>query len=314
MENSNASSLSLALSSGGARGAYQSGALLFLSEAGLKFSTVAGVSVGAINGAMYSQGNGSPKSVETIISVWQSLAKKNMVQVNPVSLSKIASCLFSGIADIPLKIASLKDIHILDPRPFEELIEGYIDFQGLLRSPIKFYVGIMEAFHPLFDVVLPHLKDVSFISNHDTDEETFKRVVLASAAMPFFFPSKNINGRKWSDPGLTCPLPDKILYDQGYRRIVSLFLSDDILENPLDFPDTILFQIRPSQGIDSGLNSTFDFSEMTISKLIELGYQDAKNIWLESRVWFDKILKLQAQGKRNQELVSKLQARKHGRK
>lgn len=308
------SSLSLALSSGGARGAYQSGALLFLSEAGLEFSTVAGVSVGAINGAMYSQGNGSPEAVKQIIAVWHSLARKDMVKVNPGSFSKIASCLFSGISDIPMALAALKDIHLLDPRPFEDVINEYIDFKRLLKSPIKFYVGIMMAFHPLFDVVLPHLKDVSFISNHDTDEDTFRKVILASAAMPFFFPARNIGGRKWSDPGLTCPLPDKILFDQGYRRILSLFLSDDILENPLDFPATVLFQIRPSQVIDSGLSSTFDFSEMTITKLIELGYQDAKKTWLESRAWFEKILELKARGQRNQELVNKLPVRKHGRK
>ncbi len=113
-------------------------------------------------------------------------------------------------------------------------------------------------------------------------ETPFGKVILASATMTFF-PARVIGGNKWSDPGLTCPLPDKILYDQGYRRILSIFLSDDILENPLDFPDTVLYQIRPSQGIDFGLSSTFDFSSPTISKLIELGYQDAKKLGLKAK-------------------------------
>lgn len=58
--------LALALSAGGARGAYQAGAMLFFAEQGIKFSAVAGTSIGALNGAHYAQGDGSVAHIEKL--------------------------------------------------------------------------------------------------------------------------------------------------------------------------------------------------------------------------------------------------------
>lgn len=48
--------MALALSAGGARGAYEVGALLFLAEHGVRFDAVSGASIGALNGAFWMPG------------------------------------------------------------------------------------------------------------------------------------------------------------------------------------------------------------------------------------------------------------------
>ena len=49
--------LGLALEGGGARGAYHIGAMQACMEEGLSFGAIAGTSIGAINGAMFAQGD-----------------------------------------------------------------------------------------------------------------------------------------------------------------------------------------------------------------------------------------------------------------
>ena len=47
----------LILAGGGAKGAYQTGAWRALRELGISFEAIAGVSIGAINGALIAQGD-----------------------------------------------------------------------------------------------------------------------------------------------------------------------------------------------------------------------------------------------------------------
>src|SRR5690625_7269705 len=49
----------LCLASGGARGAYQAGALVALAERGERYDRIIGTSIGALNGAFYAQSVGS---------------------------------------------------------------------------------------------------------------------------------------------------------------------------------------------------------------------------------------------------------------
>jgi len=84
------------------------------------------------------------------------------------------------------------------------------------------------------------------------------------------------------------PLPAGELYRRGHRRIVSVFLSDDTIQNRAEFPAAALLQIRPSVNIKTGWTSCFDFSRASIERLIALGYTDAQTYIGEAQDIFEK--------------------------
>src|SRR5574344_792418 len=63
----------LVLQGGGAKGAYQAGAILAFEKKGIKFDGVVGTSIGAINAAFYASDN-----IKGMISLWKSTDSKNL--------------------------------------------------------------------------------------------------------------------------------------------------------------------------------------------------------------------------------------------
>src|SRR5438552_4126819 len=85
----NPKDLALALAAGGARGAYHSGAMLFLAEQGLRFAFVSGASIGSLNASFYAQGDGSPGHVEDLIHRWRAVPNLGIIRVNKTTALKI---------------------------------------------------------------------------------------------------------------------------------------------------------------------------------------------------------------------------------
>ena len=66
----------IALGGGGAKGAYQIGAWQALQEAGVQYEAVAGVSVGALNGALMTM-----RDLETAKRVWENITFSQVIDV-----------------------------------------------------------------------------------------------------------------------------------------------------------------------------------------------------------------------------------------
>jgi NTE family protein len=133
-----------------------------------------------------------------------------------------------------------------------------------------------------------------------------RQALLASTAIPLVFPSQEISGQKFSDAGYVDPLPGQVLYQDGASRIISIFLADSTIQNRADYPGATIFQIRPSLRIDEGWTSGLDFSQQAIDKLIELGYQDARDNYAQVLRIVQGILLLQEQGSRIKKLADEL--------
>ena len=69
--------IALSLEGGGARGAYQIGAVKALFENGYKFDAIVGTSIGAINGAYIAQGD-----FDKIYSMWQTMSFKDLFDLD----------------------------------------------------------------------------------------------------------------------------------------------------------------------------------------------------------------------------------------
>ncbi len=272
-------SLALALAAGGARGAYQAGAMLFFAEQGIKFSAVAGTSIGALNGAYYAQGDGSAAHIEGLVHIWQSLSDRRFLQITEATVASAVTLLTTmDTATLASTVTNLAlgGFSLLDPKPIADLLDTYLDYKKICRSPLRFTITTLPEIAPLFDIITARWRKATHHHAHELDPEILRQVLLASSAIPLAFPSQDIQIGKHADASLTNPLPAQVFRDGHTRIIFSLFLSDDVVQNRAEFPGQVLFQVRPSVRLQTGLSSLFDFSRQTIDQLITLGYQDAE--------------------------------------
>lgn len=271
--------MALALSAGGARGAYEVGALLCLAEHGVRFDAVSGASIGALNGAFYAQGDGSPAHMRELAARWRAMPSAGIIRADA---SQAAALLASLCAkERPLVKRALHALAVgrgglLDPRPMERLLDAWIDYDAVRTSRCDLLVAVLEETEPLLDLVTSAWRTATYFRAADCPTATLRSALLASAAAPFAFPARMVDRAKYSDAGFVDPLPAGELYRRGHRRIVSVFLSDDTIQNRADFPAAALLQIRPSVNIKTGWTSCFDFSRASIDRLITLGYTDAQ--------------------------------------
>jgi len=285
-------SVALALAAGGARGAYQAGAMFFLAEKGVKFDAVSGTSIGSLNAAYYAQGDGSVEHIQHLVELWYSISKHGVIQF---SKETIISQLRQG------------QFGILDQEPVARLLDKWLDYEQICHSSTKLTIAVLPETMPLLDIMTGPWRKAHYVHAHKLGSAKLKQALLAATAIPMAFPSQKIDGeQQYADAAFADELPAQVLYTQGVRKIVSIFLSDRTLQNRVDFPGCSLLQIRPSLNIDLGLSSVFNFSQQAIKELISLGYEDAKTYYNEVEKIIQGIKNTHIKGNNIEELAKKL--------
>ena len=88
-------SIGLVLSGGGARGAHEVGALLYIAETRPELlervRIVSGTSVGAINAAFLASRGVTPQSVRDLADLWQGLRVNDLISLSHVAAVKMVS-------------------------------------------------------------------------------------------------------------------------------------------------------------------------------------------------------------------------------
>lgn len=165
------------LSGGGFRGIFEISALDCLTEVvGIEADGYAGVSVGAIVGAMAAQGK-----IPEFRAQWLAIENKAEIFHEPGVLGTLAA-LLSGKT-------GLNDISKL-----KKLLAENIDINALRTSGIEFQVGVVNF-------------QTGNYETHRSDEPDFLSFILASASVPFTFPLVEINGQQYGDGGVKHILP-----------------------------------------------------------------------------------------------------------
>ena len=129
--------IALVLPGGGARGAYEVGALSVLLPAlearGERVSLVCGTSVGAINAALLGSLAHLPAEAQAELALerWRSLRREDVVAPLlgtglPLQLARLA-----GDA---LRLPGVRRGSLLDPRPLRRFLERRLDWDGLHRN------------------------------------------------------------------------------------------------------------------------------------------------------------------------------------
>ncbi len=228
--------VALVLTGGGARGAYQVGVLRWMARnfPALRVPIVTGVSAGAVNAAHLAGHHGSfPQAVAELEGLWRQLTLENVFRLSAGALAwsgvRWAARLMSGGLLPSPQVKAL-----LDTEPLRNYLEeAYAAVRGeitgvdynLRRGTLK-AVAISTTDYSTGESVVwvqgrgirpwlrPHRRAVHTRLNVDH--------VMASAAIPLFFPAVKI-GRSWYGDGgiqLTAPLSPALHLGAG--RIIAI--------------------------------------------------------------------------------------------
>jgi len=177
-------SRALCLSGGGSRGSYQVGVMKALCEAGHEWSSVHGISVGALNGAWVAMNSEHEQkyNIEGLYAIWRAIEKTEDM-VKPWSNIRFFNYLMSIWKGSLNSSKNLKTI-----------IDNHIDLSRIKTSGIKLTVGCCSL-------------NTGEYRSIDGGNQYIKDFVLASSLLPVVFEPLLIDGEKWVDGGIRHQIP-----------------------------------------------------------------------------------------------------------
>lgn len=108
---------------------------------------------------------------------------------------------------------------------------------------------------------------------NDYGGEEVEKLLLASSALPIVYPPVNFRGSLYWDGGMVDNTPIEVLYKQGYRNLLVIYLNpEDKVETYKD-ANVVAFAPTEKWGF---LEGTLNFDGATIRKRIEQGYRETK--------------------------------------
>ncbi|NET41001.1 patatin-like phospholipase family protein [Okeania sp. SIO2B3] len=292
--------IGLVLAGGGAKGAYEAGALSYLAEINFAPHMIAGTSIGALNGAVIASYPDFSVAVEQLNILWDKLGSEKVLHLNPEGIKKVAynaaktfvPAFQSWFFDLISEIAIDGDkVSLFNPDTVEKLLKEAVK-PSAIRSGKELWVAVFPALK-IPGIDYDHLLGMlQFLAGSSAkwlrvqdckDDELLYNLLLASAAIPFAFPPREIKGKYFVDGALGDNVPLGALSKEGCTHAIVIHLGNAVTWNRYDFPEQAIIEIRPTQSLNKNqaliagdITSMLDFSSERISQLKQLGYQDAK--------------------------------------
>jgi NTE family protein len=241
----------LVLAGGGARGAYEAGALSVILPAldarGERPSIYVGTSVGAINGGMLASTHHLPveEQVDELVSIWRTVTRGDVMRPILTRSGPIDLLRFAGRM---LSVPGVRLTSLLDPQPLWDNLAGWFDVEQLHRNVDASAVGaaavVTTSARSGRTVVFVESAEhrplhrshaVAYVPTRLTVEH-----VGASAAIPLLWPPVRIEvperARGWYvDGGTRLNTPIKPALDLGADRLV--VVAVDSIAGPVMQPD-----------------------------------------------------------------------------
>ena len=236
MQGTGAERTALVLTGGGARGAYQAGALLGMLELGIgadgrcPFPVLVGTSAGALNvGMLAAYADDWPEAVRRLTALWRGVRATDVFRTDVRSLGSLGAKWVKDLSFGGLTQQSAPK-SLLDNSPLRGFLSHAVDFERLHHNIAS---GALDAL-VVSAVDLHTANGVAFVETRLATPLWRRRRwsverarigvdhLLASSAIPIFFPSVPINGRHFGDGSLrnTNPLSPAIHLDA--RRIATI--------------------------------------------------------------------------------------------
>ncbi|MCC5791254.1 MAG: patatin-like phospholipase family protein [Legionellaceae bacterium] len=223
--------IALYLAGGGARGAYQAGVLKainnILQVRQVPFAMISGVSVGSINASLLaSLAHDFPLAVERLESMWRSLHCNRVFKTSNYHLGKTVLRNVSNIL-----IRRRHSGYLLDSSPLRDLIDKEIDFSLINDNLSENGLQTVEILSHCYEAN----QTVSFYQHYEQNFENWAyprhcsrrsdisaNTVMASSALPLFFPPIKIDTQHYGDGsmGLVAPLRGAIRFSMHKVLIV----------------------------------------------------------------------------------------------
>jgi NTE family protein len=256
--------IALVLAGGGARGAYEAGALSVILPAlerrGERPTMYVGTSVGSLNAVALAAWQELPvaEAVERLLGVWLNISKSQVIRRIIFPSGPLAMARYAGEL---LSVPGLRLSSILDPSPLRANLAHWIDWSELHASVAAGAVDAVAAVttstrtgRTVVFVEVPAPAERELHRSHEIAyvlAELGVEHVSASAAIPLLFPAVRISAparaRGWYvDGGTRLNAPIKPALDLGADRLVVVATDsiagpvleaggDDEDEDPPDF-------------------------------------------------------------------------------
>lgn len=215
--------IALYLAGGGSRGSYQAGVLKAIAEIlavkKMPFELISGVSVGSINAAILAENaHDFPLAVAKLENLWSGIHCQQIFNASNFALSK---SVFRNIGNLVIK--QRQSGFLLDTKPLHEFVRSNIDFTAIRENIANKNLATMEVITHCYEAQ----QTISFYDHYAADFEDWyyprhvsqraelnDHHILASSALPLFFPPAKISGFHYGDGsmGLVSPLRGAIRF------------------------------------------------------------------------------------------------------
>jgi NTE family protein len=234
--------VALVLQGGGALGSYQAGVIEGLSGSGIEIDWVAGISIGAVNAAIYA-GNPEALRVERLHAFWDRMT--GALPSFPIFPDdrirefihewSAGYVMMTGVPGFfkPRNVSPMfaapgspEALSFYDSAPLEETLDALIDWDLLNSGAVRLSVGAVDVESGNF-----HYFDT-------TETRIDARHIMASGALPPGLPPIEIDGRLWWDGGLVSNTPLTHVLDHQQGSLLAFQV--DLFAAATELPRTIM--------------------------------------------------------------------------
>ncbi len=256
-------SYGLVLEGGGARGAYQIGVWKAIRELGINISAVVGTSVGALNGALFAQGD-----YEKALNIWENIRYSSIINIEDDLADKLSGFKWR---EVSVHESGQQFLEIIlnrgfDITPLKKMLNEVLDEQLLRDSKVDF--GLVTFNITDFKPMELMLRDI--------DYGQVAGYLLASSYLPSFSREK-IFGKRFLDGAFHSVLPTSMLVDQGYKDIIEVKIQGIGFEKSVDEDNLNIITIEAQEDLGGVLELNPERAKLNIN----LGYFDTMKIFDE---------------------------------
>lgn len=245
----------LVLCGGGAKGAYQMGALQALEEEGYlsNLCGVSGVSIGALNELLLCCCGTSAG-----VKVWE--------KIEPSTVFDVDETLLDGREGV------------FSRQNMRNLLYEYVNFERIRNTEYPVYVTVapVTGLYGTGTVSIGVANQAEYYNLNDKTDADIVTLMEATSALPIIYEDVKYGSIRYRDGGLLDNMPIKPLYDSGCRKFLILSLSADAKVNSVMYPDAEFYLLKPYRDLGGLFSGTLNFTKAEISMNLKLGYRDGK--------------------------------------
>jgi NTE family protein len=236
----------LVLAGGGARAAYQVGVLRAIADwlppgQPCPFEVLVGTSAGAINAAaLAANATRFVDGVTALEAVWSGFRSSQVVRCDPLTVLRGALHWTVSLASSGWLAAPPRSL--LDTTPLRELLQKVIPLErirgGLERGTLEAVAVATTSYTSgravAFFEARPAIDEWQRARRAGTRRAIDLEVLMASAAIPFFFPASRIDGDYYGDGAMRQLAPLSPAVHLGANRLLVVGTRADVPASPAD--------------------------------------------------------------------------------